>query len=319
MTHVSPADERVAGSADQQAPDASPRLRELESEAIAVIRTTLAEFARPALLFSGGKDSTVVLELARRAVAPAPLTLPLLHVDTGHNFTEVLGFREHTAQRLGLPLLVASVENAVSRGALAADVLHSTSRNRFQSPVLLEAVRQHGFDALLGGARRDEEKARSKERVFSLRDPFGQWDPRGQRPEPWGLPNTRLPAGHSMRVFPLSNWTELDVWRYIDARQIALPSLYYAHQRAVFRRNGMLLADLPEVRRPPNTLPVTMSVRYRTVGDSTCTGAVPSRAATTTEVITEITDSRITERGATRADDRISEAAMEDRKREGYF
>lgn len=295
------------------------RTRQLESEAIATIRETIASFARPALLFSGGKDSAVVLDLAVRAFAPARLPLPLLHVDTGHNFAEVLRFRDARAAAHGAELVVASVEEGAERGLVPASALHSGSRNRLQSPVLLAAVREHGFDALLGGARRDEEKARAKERVFSVRNSFGQWEPRAQRPELWEIPNTKLATGQSMRVFPLSNWTELDVWRYVQQRHVDLPSLYYAHRRSVFRRDGMLLPDDPAVRADGDALPEQRVVRYRTVGDMTCTGAVESTARTVDEVVAEILVARVTERGATRADDRASQSAMEDRKREGYF
>ncbi|UJW29926.1 sulfate adenylyltransferase subunit 2 [Saccharothrix sp. AJ9571] len=294
------------------------RLRQLESEAIAIIREVTG-FRRPALLFSGGKDSAVLLELACRAFAPAPLPFPLLHIDTGHNFPEVLGYRDATATRHRARLLVASVEDAVRDGVLPAAALGGESRNKFQSKVLLHTIGQHGFDALLGGARRDEEKARAKERVFSLRDTFGRWDPRAQRPELWEVPNTRLAPGQNMRVFPLSNWTELDVWTYIAARDVPLPPLYFAHERAVFERDGILLDAGTPARREHDPAPVVRSVRYRTVGDMTCTGAVLSTSRTVAEVLEEVLAARITERGATRADDRVGDAAMEDRKKEGYF
>jgi sulfate adenylyltransferase subunit 2 len=284
-----------------------------------VVRETVAAFARPTLMFSGGKDSAVLLDLAVRALAPMPLPFPLLHVDTGHNFPEVLRFRDERAAACGARLVVAAVEDGARQGLFPESALHEDSRNRLQTPVLLRAIRDHGFDALLGGARRDEEKARAKERVFSVRNSFGQWEPRAQRPELWDTPNTRLAPGQHMRVFPLSNWTEVDVWRYIRHRRIALPGLYFAHQRAVFPRAGMLLPDMPGLRRDGDPAPAVRTVRYRTVGDMTCTGAVESAAVTVDDVMAEISHARVTERGATRADDRTSAAAMEDRKREGYF
>jgi sulfate adenylyltransferase subunit 2 len=297
---------------------AGTRVRQLESEAIEIIRET-AEFARPAMLFSGGKDSAVMLELACRAFAPAPLPFPLLHIDTGHNFPEVLAFRDETASRLGTRLVVASVEDAVRDGVLPDSALTTESRNKFQSRVLLRAIEDHGFDALLGGARRDEEKARAKERIFSVRDAFGRWDPRAQRPELWEAPNTRLTPGQNMRVFPLSNWTEVNVWTYVGFREVPLPSLYFAHERAVFERDGILLDAATPARRETDDAPAVRRVRYRTVGDMTCTGAVPSTAGTVAEVLDEVRSARVTERGATRADDRVGDSAMEDRKKEGYF
>jgi sulfate adenylyltransferase subunit 2 len=281
------------------------------------MREVVAEFERPVLLFSGGKDSIVMLRLAEKAFWPAPVPFPVMHVDTGHNFAEVLEYRDRRVAEMGVQLVVASVPDALSRGLVreASDGM----RNRMQTPVLLDAVEKYRFDALFGGARRDEEKARAKERVFSFRDEFGQWDPRSQRPELWSLYNARVGVGESIRVFPLSNWTELDVWRYIGRERLALPSIYFAHSRAVVDRGGMLYGvheHLP-VRRGETA--VTARVRYRTVGDASCTAAVASDADTVEKIIAEVAATRITERGATRGDDRVSEAAMEDRKREGYF
>jgi sulfate adenylyltransferase subunit 2 len=289
----------------------------LESESIFIIREVVAELARPALLFSGGKDSVVMLRLARKAFAPARMPFPVLHVDTGHNFPEVLSFRDERVATLGLQLIVASVPEALASGLVHEPA--DGSRNRIQTPVLLAAVEKYRFDALFGGARRDEEKARAKERVFSFRDEFGQWDPKNQRPELWSLYNGRHHLGESIRVFPLSNWTELDVWHYIARERITLPSIYFAHQREVVQRDGMLYAVNEFLPARPGERPVVRHVRYRTVGDASCTAAVPSAADTVEKVIAEVAASRITERGATRADDRFSEAAMEDRKREGYF
>jgi sulfate adenylyltransferase subunit 2 len=291
----------------------------LEAEAVHVLREVAAEFERPALLFSGGKDSIVLLRLAEVAFWPAAVPFPVLHVDTGHNFPEVLEFRDRRAAEAGVRLVVASVQQAVDSGRIAEERGRRTSRNRLQTPVLLDAVEQHRFDALFGGARRDEEKARAKERVLSFRDEFGQWDPKNQRPELWSLYNTRVRPGESMRVFPLSNWTELDVWHYIARERLELPSIYYAHRRRVFDRDGMLLFDCPPAQRDDDEPVFEATVRFRTVGDMSCTGAVESAAATVEEVIAEVAATRITERGATRADDRTAEAAMEDRKREGYF
>ncbi|BAW93578.1 sulfate adenylyltransferase small subunit [Actinomyces sp. Chiba101] len=299
---------------------ARPALDELdalEAEAILIIRETAAECARPVLLFSGGKDSVVMLHLARKAFWPAPVPFPLLHVDTGHNFPEVLDYRDATAKAAGARLVVASVQDYIDDGRLRERP--DGTRNPLQTRPLLDAIAEGGFDGVFGGGRRDEEKARAKERVVSLRDEFGQWDPRNQRPELWTLFNPRHAPGEHVRVFPLSNWTELDVWRYIEREDIALPSLYYAHERKVFRRDGMWLAVTP-VTRPRQGEEVELrTVRYRTVGDMSCTGAVESSAATNHEIAVEIAASTLTERGATRADDRLTEAAMEDRKKEGYF
>ncbi|MCW2788079.1 MAG: sulfate adenylyltransferase subunit CysD [Aeromicrobium sp.] len=293
------------------------QLQWLESEAIHIIREVAAEFERPVLLFSGGKDSVVMLHLATKAFWPAPVPFPVLHVDTGHNFPEVLAFRDATVERLGIRLEVASVQDYIDDGRLRER--SDGTRNQLQTQPLLDAITGHKFDAVFGGGRRDEEKARAKERVFSLRDEFGQWDPRNQRPELWNLYNGRHSPGEHVRVFPLSNWTELDVWQYIGAEGIALPELYYAHQREVFERDGMLIA-VSDVSQPRDGETVEKrQVRYRTVGDASCTGAVESDAVTVEDVIVEVAATRLTERGATRADDRASEAAMEDRKKEGYF
>jgi sulfate adenylyltransferase subunit 2 len=289
----------------------------LEAESIFVFREVAAEFERPVLLFSGGKDSVVMLWLARKAFWPGRVPFGVMHVDTGHNFPEVLAFRDAVVARLGLSLVVASVPEAIESGLVV--VPPGASRNRAQTPVLLAAVEKYRFDALFGGARRDEEKARAKERVFSFRDEFGQWDPKNQRPEVWSLYNTRVAPGESIRVFPLSNWTELDVWRYIAREGIELPSIYFAHDLDVVERDGMLYGvnDFLPAREGERVF--TARVRYRTVGDASCTAAVPSAADTVEKVIAEVAATRITERGATRGDDRVSDAAMEDRKREGYF
>lgn len=289
----------------------------LESEAIFVIREVVAELERPVLLFSGGKDSIVMLELARKAFHPARIPFPVLHVDTGQNFAEVLEHRDATVRRLGVELVVGSVQEAIDNGSVVEPP--DGTRNRIQTPVLLETLEKHGFTAIFGGARRDEDKARAKERVFSFRDDFGQWDPKNQRPELWSLYNGQIHLGESIRVFPLSNWTELDIWRYIEREQIALPSIYFAHEREVFERNGMLFG-VHETCRPREGEEVrTERVRYRTVGDANLTAAVRSDAATIADVIAEVATTRITERGQTRGDDKFSEAAMEDRKKEGYF
>jgi sulfate adenylyltransferase subunit 2 len=291
----------------------------LEAESIHVMREVAAEFERPVLLFSGGKDSIVMLALAERAFWPARVPFPVMHVDTGHNFAEVLEFRDRRVAEVGARLVVASVQDSIDAGRVAEETGRFASRNRLQTVTLLDAIEEHRFDAVFGGARRDEEKARAKERMFSFRDEFGQWDPKNQRPELWNLYNTRIHRGEHIRVFPLSNWTELDVWHYIQREELEIPSIYFAHQRQVFERDGILLADSPYVIRGDDEPLFDATVRYRTVGDMSCTGAVESTAATVGDVITEIAATRITERGQTRADDRTSEAAMEDRKREGYF
>jgi sulfate adenylyltransferase subunit 2 len=294
-------------------------LRALEAEAIHVMREVAAERERPALLFSGGKDSIVMVRLAQKAFAPGRVPFPLLHVDTGHNFPEVIAFRDRLVAEGGLELLVASVQASIDAGRVVEETGPRASRNRLQTVTLLDAIAEHGFDACFGGARRDEERSRAKERVLSLRDDFGQWDPRRQRPELWDLYNTRARRGEHLRAFPISNWTELDVWQYVQHEELELPSIYLAHEREVFARDGMLYAVSDFVERLPGEDPFRASVRYRTVGDMTCTGAVRSTASTLTEVVAEIAATDITERGETRADDRTSEAAMEDRKREGYF
>ena len=291
----------------------------LEAESIHIMREVAAEFERPCLLFSGGKDSIVMLRIAEKAFWPAPIPFPLMHVDTGHNFPEVLEFRDRRVAELGVRLVVASVQDAIDAGRVVEETGRRASRNRLQTVPLLDAIEEHEFDAVFGGARRDEEKARAKERVFSFRDDFGQWDPKNQRPELWNLYNARIRKGEHIRVFPLSNWTELDVWDYIRREGVEIPSIYFAHTRKVFERDGMLLAESEYVNRGDDEPVFEATVRYRTVGDMSCTGAVQSTAATLEEVIAEVAATRITERGATRADDRVSEAAMEDRKKEGYF
>jgi sulfate adenylyltransferase subunit 2 len=291
----------------------------LEAEAVHVMREVAAEFERPVLLFSGGKDSIVMLALAEKAFWPARIPFPVMHVDTGHNFPEVLEFRDRRVAELGVRLIVASVQDSIDAGRVAEETGRHASRNRLQTVTLLDAIEEQRFDALFGGARRDEEKARAKERVFSFRDEFGQWDPKNQRPELWNLYNARIRRGEHIRVFPLSNWTELDVWAYIEREELDIPSIYFAHQRPVFERDGLLLAENRYVTRGEDEPVFSATVRYRTVGDMTCTGAVASAAGTVAEVIAEVAATRITERGQTRADDRTSEAAMEDRKREGYF
>ncbi|HWM12810.1 MAG TPA: sulfate adenylyltransferase subunit CysD [Solirubrobacteraceae bacterium] len=286
-------------------------LQVLEAEAIHVIREVAAELEKPVLLFSGGKDSIVLLRLAEKAFRPGAVPFPVMHVDTGHNFPEAIEFRDRRVPEI----VVASVQDSIDRGR----VRDEPSRNRLQTTTLLDAIEEHGFDAAFGGARRDEERARAKERIFSFRDDFGQWDPRRQRPELWSLYNGRVRQGEHVRVFPISNWTELDVWEYIRVEELEIPSIYFAHEREVFARDEMLYAVSEFLPLRDGEEPFVESVRYRTVGDMTCTGAVRSTAATLDSVIAEIAATRITERGETRADDRTSEAAMEDRKREGYF
>jgi sulfate adenylyltransferase subunit 2 len=294
-------------------------LQALETEAVHVMREVAAEFERPVLLFSGGKDSIVLLRLAEKAFRPARFPFPIMHIDTGHNFPEVIAFRDRCVERLGERLIVASVQESIDSGRVTEQVGPRASRNRLQTVTLLDAIEEHGFDAAFGGARRDEERARAKERIFSFRDDFGQWDPKAQRPELWNLYNGRIHRGEHVRVFPLSNWTELDVWAYIAQQELELPPLYFAHEREVFRRDGMLYAVNPFVQLLEGEEPFRETVRYRTVGDMTCTGAVRSTATDLDAVIAEIAATDITERGQTRADDRATEAAMEDRKREGYF
>jgi len=291
----------------------------LEAEAIHIMREVAAERERPVLLFSGGKDSIVLLRLAEKAFRPARFPFPVMHVDTGHNFPEVIEFRDRRVAQLGERLVVASVQESIDQGRVVEQTGPRASRNQLQTTTLLDAIEEHGFDAALGGARRDEERARAKERIFSFRDDFGQWNPRAQRPELWNLYNARTRKGEHIRVFPISNWTELDVWQYIARESLELPEIYFAHEREVFRRDGMLYAVSEHVERFPDEEPFTASVRFRTVGDMTCTGGVVSDAGTLEEVVDEIAATRITERGETRADDRVSEAAMEDRKRVGYF
>jgi sulfate adenylyltransferase subunit 2 len=291
----------------------------LEAESIHVIREVAAEFERPVLLFSGGKDSIVMLALAERAFAPAHIPFPVMHVDTGHNFPEVIEFRDRRVEEANARLIVASVQDSIDAGRVSEETGRWASRNRLQTTTLLDAITEHRFDAVFGGARRDEEKARAKERVFSFRDEFGQWDPKNQRPELWNLYNARINREEHLRVFPLSNWTELDIWDYIARENLEIPSIYFAHTRSVFERDGILLAESEFISRGDDEPLFEGSVRYRTVGDMTCTGAVESTASTVAEVIAEVSVTRITERGQTRADDRASEAAMEDRKREGYF
>ena len=294
-------------------------LRALEAEAIHIMREVAAEFERPCLLFSGGKDSVVMLHIAMKAFWPAKPPFPVMHVDTGHNFPEVIEFRDSMVERLGVRLVVASVQDSIDNGTAVEQTGPRASRNQLQTVTLLEGIEANRFDALFGGGRRDEEKARAKERVFSHRDDFGQWDPKNQRPELWSLYNARYRQGEHFRVFPLSNWTELDIWQYIELEAIELPPIYFAHEREVFKRDGMWLATGEVVTMMDGEVAETRVIRYRTVGDMSCTGAVESSAATLAEVIAEVAASRITERGATRADDRASEAAMEDRKKEGYF
>ena len=292
-------------------------LETLEAESIHIFREVAAEFERPVLLFSGGKDSVVMLHVAKKAFWPAKIPFPVMHVDTGHNFDEVLEFRDSTVEKLGVRLVVASVEESIEKGRVRERP--DGIRNPLQTVTLLDAIQEHQFDAVFGGARRDEEKARAKERVFSFRDEFGQWDPKNQRPELWNLYNGRHHKGEHIRVFPLSNWTELDIWQYIAQEQIELPSIYFAHEREVFRRDGMWLSVGRHNTPREGEEVVTLKVRFRTVGDAPITGAVESTAETYEDIVTEVAATRLTERGATRADDRLTEAAMEDRKKEGYF
>ena len=294
-------------------------LRELEDEAIAIIREVAAETQSPVLLFSGGKDSAVLLHLAAKAFRPANLPFPVMHVDTGHNFPEVIAYRDEMVRRYNVRLVVASVQASIDSGRAVEDIGPRASRNRLQSVTLLDAIAEHKFTAAFGGGRRDEDKARAKERILSFRDRFGQWEPRAQRPEPWNMLNARIRQGEHLRAFPLSNWTELDIWRYIALENITLPSIYFSHRRVVVQRDGMLIAVGGPVVPEVGEVPVEEVVRYRTVGDASCTGAVRSVATDVEAVIAEVAAARVTERGATRADDNFSDSAMEDRKREGYF
>jgi sulfate adenylyltransferase subunit 2 len=308
---------------DQSAVDRALRrglthLDALEAESVFIMREVAAEFERPVLLFSGGKDSIVLLRLAEKAFRPARFPFPVMHIDTGHNFPEVLDFRDRRVAELSERLVVASVQESIDKGRVREEP-GNPSRNRLQTTTLLDAIKEHQFDAVFGGARRDEEKARAKERVFSLRDAFGQWEPKAQRPELWSLYNGRIQRGQHMRVFPISNWTEMDVWQYIERENLEVPSIYFAHERDVFRRDGMWLSTSDFLPHGPDESVERMVVRYRTVGDMTCTGAVTSDAANVPDIILEVAAARITERGATRADDAFSETSMEDRKREGYF
>jgi sulfate adenylyltransferase subunit 2 len=291
----------------------------LESEAIHIFREVAAELEKPVLLFSGGKDSIVLLRLAEKAFRPGRFPFPLMHVDTGHNFPEVIEFRDRRVAELGERLIVASVQESIDKGRAVEETGPRASRNRLQTVTLLDAIAEHGFDAAFGGARRDEERARAKERIFSFRDDFGGWDPKNQRPELWNVYNGRIRKGENVRVFPISNWTELDVWQYIAREGLELPPIYFAHRREVFKRDGMLYATSPFTELMDGEEPFEESVRYRTVGDMSCTGAVASQASDLETVVAEISATRITERGETRADDRATEAAMEDRKKEGYF
>jgi sulfate adenylyltransferase subunit 2 len=294
-------------------------LEALEAESIHVVREAVAEAERPVLLFSGGKDSAVLLRLAVKAFWPARLPFPVMHVDTGHNFEEVLQFRDRTVEELGAELIVASVQEAIDEGRVVEETGANASRNRLQTEPLLLAIERHRFDVVFGGARRDEEKARAKERMFSFRDEFGQWDPKNQRPELWSMYNARHRNGEHIRVFPISNWTEMDIWQYVLTQEIQLPSIYFSHRRRVFERDGLLMADSPFIQRRDDEAVLEATVRFRTVGDMSCTGAFASTASTVEAIIDEVSTTRITERGASRADDLTSDAAMEDRKREGYF
>ncbi len=294
-------------------------LATLEAEAVYIMREVAAQFERPVLLFSGGKDSIVLLRIAEKAFRPAKFPFPVMHIDTGHNFEEVIEYRDRCIEKMRERLIVASVQQSIDKGRVVEETGLRASRNRLQTVTLLDALAEHKFDAAFGGARRDEERARAKERIFSFRDEQGQWDPKNQRPELWKLYNGHIRRGEHVRVFPISNWTELDVWAYIEKEKIELPALYFAHEREVFHRDGMLLAVVPFLERLAGEIAFREWVRYRTVGDATCTGAVRSKATTMREVIAEIVATRVTERGQTRADDQATEAAMEDRKREGYF
>jgi len=300
-------------------PKTLTHLDELEAEAIHIFREVAAELARPVLLFSGGKDSIVLLRLAEKAFRPGKFPFPIMHVDTGHNFPEAIEYRDRRIAEIGERLVVASVQESIDKGRVVEQTGPRASRNQLQTTTLLDAIEEHGFDAAIGGARRDEERARAKERIFSFRDDFGQWDPRRQRPELWSIYNGRIRRGEHVRVFPLSNWTELDVWQYIAKERLEVPTIYFAHEREVFRRDGMLYAISPHVQLIDGEEPFTESVRYRTVGDMSCTGAVRSTATALHDVVAEIAATKITERGETRADDRVTEAAMEDRKVAGYF
>ncbi|MPZ97779.1 MAG: sulfate adenylyltransferase subunit CysD [Dehalococcoidia bacterium] len=302
-----------------EAPRELSHLATLEAEAIHIIREVAAEFERPGLLFSGGKDSIVMLRLAEKAFWPQKLPFPVVHVDTGHNFPEVMEYRDRRVAEMGIRLVVGSVQDAIDTGRVIEERGPRASRNRLQTTVLLDTIEQNAFDAVFGGARRDEERARAKERIYSFRDEFGQWDPKQQRPELWDLYNGRHRKGEHLRIFPLSNWTELDIWQYIERECLPIPSIYFAHRREVFQRDGMLMATSPYLERLEGEEPFAETVRFRTVGDMTCTAAVASDASDIDAIVAEIAATRITERGASRADDRTSDAAMEDRKREGYF
>ncbi|CAB4866437.1 unannotated protein [freshwater metagenome] len=314
-THTPP----VTFGASAGAGFATTHLDALTDEAITIIREVATECENPVLLFSGGKDSAVLLHLAVLAFAPARLPFPVMHVDTGHNFDEVIEYRDRFVSDLGARLVVASVQQSIDSGRVVEDTGPRPSRNRLQSVTLLDALAEHGFDAAFGGGRRDEDKARAKERILSFRDRQGRWDPRQQRPEPWDVLNARIRKGEHLRAFPLSNWTELDIWQYIAVHELPLPTIYYTHTRTVVERDGMLLSVGGPVVAEPHEVPYEAVVRYRTVGDASCTGAIESTAANVYDVIAEVAAARITERGATRADDTFSESAMEDRKREGYF
>jgi sulfate adenylyltransferase subunit 2 len=294
-------------------------LDRLEAEAITVMREVAAECERPVLLFSGGKDSAILLRIAEKAFRPGRFPFPVMHVDTGHNFAEAIDYRDRRMEELSEKLIVASVQESIDRGRVTEETGPRASRNRLQTVTLLDAIEEHGFDAAFGGGRRDEDKARAKERLLSFRDSFGQWDPKNQRPEPWAMLNARIRKGEHLRAFPISNWTELDVWSYVQREALDLPSIYYSHQREVFLRDGMLLSTGGAMQLIPGEEPFIETVRFRTIGDMSCTGAVRSTATSIDEVIAEVAAARISERGATRADDTFSDAALEDRKREGYF